>query len=123
MSDPARKLLTTTAVFVIIVTAAAAVMKGPRWSLGFLLGSAWSMANFALTVGLLEMAILKRPRKNLYAVLFLKFPALYLAGFAVLVWRIVPIASILAGLLISAVIVSIAKLWPSITRHPNYPTS
>lgn len=104
------KIIKLTALFVIILAIGFAIWKGARWSIGFLIAAGWSMANFALTLGLLDMAILKKPQKQLNIFLLIKFPVLYLIGFAILISAIFPIMSILTGLLLSAAILGIIKL-------------
>lgn len=113
MNETLRKIVAITTIFVIMIAAVSTFWKGLHWSLGFLAGGAWSMANFALTLGLLDIAMLRKPRKSMNTFLLVKFPVLYLVGLAVVAWRIFPITGILTGLLTSAVIMSIVKLWPS----------
>lgn len=105
------KIIKLTVLFVIILAIAFALWKGTRWSLGFLAAAVWSIINFSLTLGLLDMAVLKKPQKQLKLFLFIKFPVLYLTGFAILASAIFPVMSILAGLLLSAAILGIMKLF------------
>ena len=115
MNEIVRKIIKPAALFVIIVSIGIVFWKGARWSLGFLAASAWAIANFGLTLGLLDIAILERSPRQLKLFLCIKFPVLYLAGFAILVSHTFPTISILAGLLVSTVIIGIIKLWPKIT--------
>lgn len=106
------KILGLALFFVIIVSIGLGFWKGLRWSFGFLSASAWSIVNFTLTVGLLDIAMLKKSKQQLSLYLFIKFPVLYLAGFAVLVSQFFPIMSILSGLLFSTALIGAIKLWP-----------
>ena len=83
-----------------------------RFTLGFLLAGAWVTTNFILMVKLLKIAALQKSRRNLYIILILKFPVLYLLGFAMLISKIFPIASLLAGLAVGLVITGAVRLWP-----------
>lgn len=64
----------------------AVVYVNDSWALGFLLGSAWSVANLYLIKGLVELAISPHTgslgRIALHAVF--KFPMLYAAGYLIL---------------------------------------
>lgn len=82
------------------------------WTLGFLVAGLWVVTNFILMVKLLKIAALQKSRRNLYIILILKFPVLYLLGFAILISKVFPISSLLAGLAIGLVITGIVRLWP-----------
>ena len=69
-----------------------------RWAFGLLVGAGWSIANFLLLVNVLKIALLQKSKAKLTAVLMLKFPVLYLAGFAILIKKIFPVWSLLSGL-------------------------
>ncbi len=86
-----------------------------RWTLGFLVAGLWVITNFILMVKLLKIAALQKSRRNLYIILILKFPVLYLLGFAILISKIFPISSLLAGLAAGLVITGIVRLWPKRT--------
>lgn len=103
------KIIKLTILFVIILATAIVFTVGTRWALGFLATSIWSIINFVLIFGLLDIAILKRSKKELFLFLLIKFPVLYLAGFAVLVSGVFPVASILTGLLTSTIIIGVVK--------------
>ncbi len=98
--------------FVIIIGAACALWKGPLWSTGFFAAAIWSIVNFILTMGLLDIAMLKRSRERAWLYLIIKFPVLYLAGFAILAGRVFPLTGILSGLLVTTVSIGVFKLWP-----------
>lgn len=82
-----------------------------RWLSGFLVGLLWSAANFALTKGLLKMAVLKQEKSKLALFLLIKFPVLYLAGALILISRKFPVSSLLAGLTPIFIIILVLKLW------------
>ena len=82
------------------------------WALGFLVAGLWVVTNFILMVKLLKIAALQKSRRNLYIILILKFPVLYLLGFAILISKIFPISSLLAGLAVGLIITGIVRLWP-----------
>jgi len=101
--------------FAIIISVVMGLREGPFWALGFLAASIWSMVNFSLTFGLLDIAMLKRPKEKVWLYLFIKFPVLYLLGFAMLATRASPLASIICGLIVTIIIIGAVKLWPKIT--------
>jgi hypothetical protein len=80
------------------------------WALGFLAGAGWSAANLLLISGILKISILQKPGKTLSALLLIKFPVLYLAGFLILNFRFFPVSSILAGLITVPVVMGIYKI-------------
>ena len=100
-------------VSVAVISAALFLMRSRGWAAGLLLGSSWSVANLLLTVNLLKMSVLKKPAANLTALLLVKFPVLYLAGFLIISSRLFPIESILAGIVTMPIAMGISKLWPS----------
>lgn len=69
------------------------------WILGFLVGAAWSCANLYFIFRILRLALLKErlSRRSLIFLLTVKFPLLYIAGFAILSAKVYPIGGILAG--------------------------
>ena len=85
------------------------------WMLGFLIGAAWSAINFILIFAILRISILEQPKKSLFAILLIKFPVLYLAGFLILSSGIFPISGIMAGLTAVLLLVGAIKLWPKRT--------
>ena len=105
-----RKVVAIASFLVIILAIGIVFWKGGRWAAGFLTASAWSIANCALTIGLLENAVREQSRAKANAFLIIKFPVLYLAGFALLVSRAFPTMSMLTGLLASAIIFVIIKM-------------
>jgi hypothetical protein len=87
-----------------------------RWTAGLLCGMLWMGVNFALIKKIIEIALLKQNDRRLRAILMIKFPVLYLGGFALLNLRIFPIESILAGSAIPLIIIGIYKLCPRLTQ-------
>ena len=83
-----------------------------RWSLGFIVGAAWSIANLYFTIHILKISVLKKDPKRLSALLMMKFPVLYLIGFLILLSKAFPVLSLLAGLMAGLIIMGIFKLWP-----------
>lgn len=82
------------------------------WLTAFLVGAGWSALNFLLILSILRISILEKPKKHLFAILLVKFPVLYLAGFLILNCRLFPISGILAGLTSVLLLVGVVKLWP-----------
>jgi hypothetical protein len=83
-----------------------------RWGFGFVIGAAWSTVNLYSTVSILKIGVLKKAPAKLSALILLKFPVLYLVGFAILMLKIFPPMSLLAGLTAALVAIGIFKLWP-----------
>lgn len=81
-----------------------------RWLFGFMVGAAWSAANLYFTVNILKISVLKKDQAKLSALLLLKFPVLYLAGFLILISKIFPVDSLLTGLTIVIIIIGIRRL-------------
>ena len=91
------------------------VSEALRWLLGFLTAALWASINFFLTIKLLKVATLKESKKKLYLILAVKFPALYLIGFLILVSKFFPPLSLLAGLVTILAVTGVAGLWPKRT--------
>lgn len=85
------------------------------WAAGLAISVLWSMLNFTLTVGLLETAILKRSGAKLTAILMVKFPVLYLAGFMILTRGWFPAMSLMAGISLAIMTIGAVYLWPKRT--------
>ncbi|MDD5136906.1 MAG: hypothetical protein PHX20_02885 [Candidatus Omnitrophica bacterium] len=81
-----------------------------RWSLGFIVGAAWSVANFYFTVNIFKISVLKKDATKLTALVLLKFPVLYLAGFLILISKAFPVAGLLTGLTAALITMGIVKL-------------
>jgi hypothetical protein len=99
----------------IVVAAIALILFGlgrVSWALGLLAATAWSMANFLMTLYLIDVAILKKDKKRLSLVLGIKFPVLYLVGFWLLVSRFFPISSLLVGMCSLFVVMGALRLCP-----------
>lgn len=82
-----------------------------RWSLGFMIGAAWSAANLFFTLNIFKISILKKDAGKLSALILLKFPVLYLLGLLILNSKAFPIMSLLIGLMAALVTIGIFKLW------------
>ena len=80
---------------------------------GILVGASWLMANFLLTINLLEIAILRRANTKLFLLLLIKFPVLYLLGFLITFWKLFPVPSLLTGMSLIIVVLGVSGIWPS----------
>jgi len=97
---------------VFILALVFAFMRRLADSAGILVGSSWLMANFLLTLDLLEIAILKRPRPKLLSLLLIKFPVLYLLGYLILARKLFPALSLFLGMSLVILILGVSILWP-----------
>ena len=86
---------------------------------GVLVGASWLMANFILTINLLEIAILRRAKSKLFLLLLIKFPVLYLLGFLITFWKLFPVSSLLTGMFLIVVILGVSGIWPSKQQKSN----
>ncbi len=82
-----------------------------RWAAGFTVGVIWSAVNFIFTLRILDVAVLKRPKKMLLLFLMVKFPLLYLAGLFILMSGYFPVMSILLGILPILLITGVLGIW------------
>ena len=112
MNTLTKKILITTLAISSFAAIAIALLKDVRWASGFFVAALWSMANLFLTANILEIATLQRSKKQLYAVLLLKFPFLYILGFLVLVFKLFPLLSVLSGMVPLLLISGVIRLWP-----------
>lgn len=80
------------------------------WVFGFITGALWSIANLVFTIHILKISVLKNDPKKLSALIMLKFPVLYLAGFFIISSGIFPVASLLTGLT-AVILIAGIKLW------------
>ena len=114
MTTIIRKTLIATFIISAMSSLIIIFLKDLVWASGFFATAIWSMANFLLTSNILQIANLQKSKKQLYAVLLLKFPFLYLLGFLVLGFKIFPLTSILAGILPLVIISGVFKLCPKL---------
>lgn len=84
------------------------------WAGGFLLASLLALANFVLTINILQTAVLSKSRKRLALLFLVKFPILYLVGFLILVSRRFPPGSLLSGLIVMLAVAGATKIWPKL---------
>ena len=82
------------------------------YSAGILIGASWLMANFLLTLNLLEIAVLKKPRFKLLLLLLIKFPVLYLSGLLILSLKLFPALSLFLGMTVIMIILGVSSIWP-----------
>jgi len=104
--------LKITAILAGVVLIVLAILGRFSWALGFLIANLWAIANLFLTIHLFKIALLERSKSKLTLMLLIKFPLLYLAGLLVLVLRIFPVSSLLAGLAPVLIAGGIVKIWP-----------
>lgn len=88
-----------------------------RWSLGFIAGAGWSAINIISTINILKIGVLKKDPARLYALVLLKFPLLYLAGFWLLSSGVFPGQSLLTGLTVVLILSGTYKIWSSLTQR------
>jgi len=102
---------------IIVLLAAALIFlfsRQPLFAAGLLISGAWSTAGFLLTLSLLEIAVLHKPKAKLLLLLLIKFPVLYLLGFCILILRVFPIPSLLAGISSILLVLGVVILWPKV---------
>lgn len=115
MIEPVFKCARNSAVLAFLASAAIYFFKGLPWAAGFLAGGLWASVNFIILSGVLEAVILRKGLDRLWMLLAVKFPALYIAGYFLLVWGYMPALSLLAGL--SFVLFSMGGvLWLTLIR-------
>ena len=98
-------------ILVFILALVFALMRRFAYSAGILIGSSWLMANFLLTLSLLEIAILKKAKPKLLLLLLIKFPVLYLLGLLILILNVFPISSLFLGMTSVLLVLGAAILW------------
>ena len=112
MNDLIKRSARLTAILTITAAAVLISIHKTSWAFGLLIGATWSVINFLLIVGILKISILQKPDARLSAILLLKFPVLYLAGFLILNSRAFPVSSLLAGLVSIVLVMGVYTLWP-----------
>jgi hypothetical protein len=85
-------------VLVLVIASICLMQAKFSFCVGILVGAAWSTLNFILTINLLEMALLNKPKDKLLLLLLIKFPLLYLLGFYILINKFFPVLSLLLGI-------------------------
>ena len=80
------------------------------YSAGILVGAGWLMANFLLTISLLEIAILKRSAPRVLLLLLVKFPVLYLLGFLVVSLKLFPVLSLFLGMSLIILVLGVSGI-------------
>lgn len=115
MIEPVLKCARNSAALTLAVAVGVFFFKGLPWASGFLAGGIWASVNFVILSGVLEAVILRKGLDSLWILLAVKFPALYIAGYFLLVWGYMPALSLLAGL--SFVLFSMGGvLWLTLIR-------
>ncbi len=88
------------------------------FSAGLLISCLWSTLNFALTLNLLEIAVLHKSKTKLLLLLLIKFPVLYLVGFLILFMNKFPVSSLFLGVSSIALVTGVLSIWPQ-RNKPN----
>lgn len=107
-----KRIIRTTAILSLIVALALAVYHDGTFAFGFLVGTAWGLANlFAIR---LLVAELINPagarRKMILPVALVKFPVLYVGGYLVLASEAFSVLSLLAGFSLMFVVIILKVL-------------
>ena len=64
---------------------------------GFIAGACWGILNLVLVFGLLHSLLVKQAAEKALAFMVVKFPVLYGIGFVLLISKVFPVTSLLAG--------------------------
>ena len=118
MRERLNKPINISVIFIFILALVFAVTGRLVYSAGILIGASWLMANFLLTLNLLEIAILKKPRLKLLLLLLIKFPVLYLSGLLILSLKLFPALSLFLGMTVIMIILGVSSIWP-VKPKPN----
>lgn len=112
MGDAVKKVMKFSYLAGAAVSIALLLRRDAGSASGLMIGIIWSVVNYSLTIGLFEIALLKKDPKRMTGMLMIKFPALYLAGFFILKCSIFPVISILAGIGLTLLVIGIVNIWP-----------
>ena len=113
MREKLNKPINISVILVFSLALILAVMRQLPFSAGILVGASWLMANFLLTINLLEIAVLKRTSKKLLLLLLIKFPVLYLLGLLIILRKLFPVASLLTGMSLIILVLGVSGIWPA----------
>lgn len=114
MSESARKVLKISYLLGAI-SSIAIILKGDSgWACGFMIGIIWCAANYALTIGLFEIAVLKKDARALKRILIVKFPVLYLSGFFIMRSGYFPLMSLLSG---AGLVIAVIGVYNTVLRR------
>jgi hypothetical protein len=119
MRERLKRPINISVILVFVLALGLALLKNLTYGAGVLVGGGWLMANFLLTLNLLEIAVLKRSSGRLLLLLLIKFPVLYLSGFLVLIWELFPISSLLTGMSLIMLVLGVSGIWLSKQRKPG----
>jgi hypothetical protein len=109
------KCARNSAVLTLAVSMIIFLFKGLPWASGFLAGGVWASINFVILARVLEAIVMRKGTGGLGLLLAVKFPALYAAGYFLLVWGYMPALALVAGL--SFVLFSMGGvLWLTLIR-------
>jgi hypothetical protein len=115
MRERLNKSLKLSVILVFILALGFSITGRLIYGVGILVGASWLMANFLLTLSLLEIAVLKKPHSNLLRLLLVKFPVLYLLGFLILSLKIFPYSSLFLGMTVIILVLGVS-IWPLKTK-------
>ena len=113
MREKLNKPINISVILVFSLALILAVMRQLPFSAGILVGASWLMANFLLTINLLEIAVLERTSKKLLLLLLIKFPVLYLLGLLIILRKLFPVASLLTGMSLIILVLGVSGIWPA----------
>ncbi len=112
MNNVVRKVMKFSYLIGSVIAGIVLLQKDLAWASGFMIGVIWCVINFALTVGLFEIAMLRKDPKGVKFSLIIKFPVLYLIGFFILISKLFPIMSILSGVGVALLVIGVVNIWP-----------
>jgi hypothetical protein len=111
MDETLKRAINLIALTVAVASVILIAANRLSWATGLLVSTAWSIINFLLLINIFGIAMLRKSKKALLAVLFIKFPVLYLIGYLILVSGLFPVSSILTGL-IALIVLGAVTIWP-----------
>ena len=112
MSDAVKKVLKFSYLIGAVIAGIFLLKKDVAWASGFMIGVIWCVVNFTLTVRLFEAALSRNEPKRIGMSLIIKFPVLYLIGFFILISKLFPMISILAGIGLALLVIGVVNIWP-----------
>ena len=113
-----NKSVKLTALAALIIIWVLIIVKKTLWAGGFLSGTCWSLVNLLLMINIFKIALLQKNKAKLLAVLLIKFPVLYLAGFLILISKTFVVSSLLLGALLPIIITAGASIIPNFACPP-----
>ena len=111
MQELIRKSVKLNIILVLAAALACALTHKASFGAGLFVAALWSTASFLLTLNLLEIALLHKPKRKLLLLLLIKFPVLYLSGFLILVLKVFPLLSLLLGMSSILLVLGVSSIW------------